>query len=93
MEIRLSDYEEMQRIAQLLSNEHRIHVLSLLAEAPRTTAEMHDFLRTRVRSRDTVWRYLESLRRAGLVRRRYDEERRRWVYSLREESITFNLAA
>ncbi len=92
MKVTMADPATSARLAKILASESRLVLLALISNGPKTVADLHSAVRSRIKTRDSVWRHLEVMRRAGLVVRFYDEDRRKWYYQLKEDELTFVFA-
>lgn len=73
-------YETLLRFGQCLADENRLRILRLLAEQPRTLAEIHQSVSL---AKSTVHHHLTALRRAGMIRSHFFGDTTPAYYSAR----------
>jgi Fe2+ or Zn2+ uptake regulation protein len=87
---------EAETVAKALGSRDRLRTLKLLVRGPAGAAEVHRRYESEFRhkrNRVSVYRDLEVLVRAGLVRKRYDGDSKQLVYEISSRRIRFDLVA
>lgn len=84
---------DIQEVCQALSNPTRLHLVQIISESPRSSAEAH---RAYVKSyddlqRESVYRELENLVDASILEKSYNNNGKKIEYSLNTEIISINL--
>lgn len=91
--MRISAFEEREvtlKVARALASVSRLSILALLVEGPMSLAEVQARLNLG-RYRSTVYRHLETLKAAGLVKKEYDDETKALRYRVSARRIELDL--
>lgn len=84
--LELGEFDKAIQIARALGNQADLRLLILLGSGPLTCREAHAAGPYRARNyTESTYKALERMRRLGILVRNYDEDRRRWIYSVRPD--------
>jgi len=86
-----TDRKEIRDLAKALSSDLRIEILIRLSMRETTVRSLHEQI-GRVKYRDTIYRQVEALRKARIVKKYYDQEAKELKYALADDRIIILLS-
>lgn len=87
----VSDMEQVIRIATALSSKTRLRIINVLAREPSSLSQISEALGGELYE-STVYRHLENLEEAGVVKKEYNSETKVLEYHLINEKVGFDFS-
>ena len=91
MELSIYDTEALIKIAKNMKNKKKLKVLMELQSKPLALQELYSIFKNEIKYKDNLYRYLEDMVGVGILKKEYDVEKKRIMYSLDVDRIIINL--
>jgi len=81
--------EEIIKFSKIFSSKTRLRLIQLLSKDELTSKEIWEKFKGEYKDirRESIFRELEKLRKSNIIKRKYDEKKKQFVYSLNLKEI------